>query len=141
MANRRKASQTPRREFLKLGFAAAAFGPFFSFPSRALLSQKTLRIAKWAHFVPGFDAWFEKMAKEWGEQHETKVALDNVPLEKIHETAAAEVRTGSGHDIVMFPWPAAEFQQHAIDHADIYQGVTAKYGSIPLIAYKLKKKK
>ncbi len=29
---------------------------FFVFTPDALASQKTLKIAKWAHFVPGFDS-------------------------------------------------------------------------------------
>jgi len=41
-------AKASRRDFLKLVAGAAAFGPFFLFPDRALASQKTLKIAKWA---------------------------------------------------------------------------------------------
>jgi multiple sugar transport system substrate-binding protein len=128
--------QIRRRDFLRSGFAAAALGPFFTFPSRTLASKKMLKIAKWIHSVPEFDLWFESAAKDWGVQHDTQVTIDNIPVEQVWAHAAAEVEADRGHDIFVFPWPPAEFQQHAIDHTEVYQAVAAKYGSIPLIAYK-----
>jgi len=126
-----------RREFIRLAAVAAASGPFFSFPERALASQKTLRIAKWAHFLPEYDSWFEKeLASQWGEKNDTKIIVDHIPVERVHADAAAEVAAGKGHDLFMFPWPPAEFHRHAIDHAEIYQNVSFKYGSIPQISYK-----
>jgi multiple sugar transport system substrate-binding protein len=127
-----------RRDFLKLAaISAAAFGPFFLFPDRALASQKTLKIAKWAHFLPGYDAWFANgLAQEWGKQHDTKVVVDFIPIEEIRVHAAAEVKTGKGHDVFMFPWPPAEYQQHVIDHNEIYQTVAMKYGQIDRFAHR-----
>jgi multiple sugar transport system substrate-binding protein len=141
-----KSNTSSRRNFLKLAAGAAAFGPFFSFPERALASQKTLKIAKWAHFLPEFDQWFENVvAKQWGEKNDTKVKIDLVPVEEIRARALAEAKAGKGHDLFMFPWPPAEFWQHVIDHAEIYQAVAPKYGAIQQLAhrstynYKLKK--
>lgn len=54
-----------RRNFLKLAAGTAVFCPFVSFPLRAIASQPTLKIAKWAHFLPEFDTWFEGWANEW----------------------------------------------------------------------------
>jgi hypothetical protein len=48
-------NKTSRRDFLRLAAGSAAFGPFFVFPERALASQKTLKITKWAHFLPEYD--------------------------------------------------------------------------------------
>jgi multiple sugar transport system substrate-binding protein len=127
----------PRRDFIKLATAAAAVGPFLNFLPRQLGNPKTLKIAKWTHFVPEYDAWFEsEWIKQWGETNNTKVTVDNIPVEKVHAEAVAEVAAGKGHDIFMFPWPPAEFHRHAIDHADIYQNISMKYGSIPQISYK-----
>ena len=62
----------PRRDFVKLAATTAAIGPFFTFSPRAFAAPKTLKIAKWAHFVPEFDAWFEtEWAKAWGEKNNT----------------------------------------------------------------------
>lgn len=135
--NRRAGSETSRRNFLKLAAGAAAFGPFFLFPDRALASQKTLKIAKWAHFLPEFDQWFVNvLAKDWGRQNDTKVTVDVIPVEEIRERAFAEIKAGKGHDVFIFPWPPAEFFQHVIDHGAVYQIVAAKYGAIQQLAHR-----
>src|SRR5215467_2321138 len=105
---RTTSSKTSRRNFLKLTAATAAFGPFFLFPERAQAGQKTLKIAKWAHFLPEFDHWFVNvLAQEWGEKHDTKVIVDLIPVEAVYARAWAEVKTAQGHDVFMFPWPPA----------------------------------
>ena len=127
----------PRRDFIKIAAAVASVGPFFTFSGRALASSKSLRIAKWAHFLPEYDDWFEReWAKRWGDQNNTEVRVDRVPIERVHSEASAETAAGKGHDIFMFPWPPAEFHRHAIDHSEIYQNVQMKYGSIPQISYR-----
>lgn len=128
--------KTSRREFLKLAVGTSAFGPFFLFPERVLASQKTLKIAKWAHFLPEFDQWFANdLAKEWGQKHGVRVTVDLMPIEQVHARAAAEIKAEKGHDVFMFPWPPAEFYQHVIDHSEIYQTVHLKYGQIDRFAY------
>jgi multiple sugar transport system substrate-binding protein len=131
---RARGKQFPRRDFIRL--ASAAAGPFFLFPIRALAGQKTLKIAKWAHFVPEFDLWFRDTVQEWGKQNDTRVTVDIIPVEQIRDRAFAEVTAGKGHDIFIFPWPPAEYHQHVIDHAAIYQMVAAKYGSIQQLAFR-----
>ncbi|HEY7406497.1 MAG TPA: twin-arginine translocation signal domain-containing protein [Candidatus Angelobacter sp.] len=125
-----------RRDFIKSAAGAAAMGPFFLFPSQAHASQKTLKIAKWTHFVPEYDSWFESMAKEWGKQHDTKIIVDEIPVEGVRAAATAEVKVGKGHDVFIFPWSPAEYYQHVVDHGEIYQNVAGKYGAIPLLAYR-----
>jgi multiple sugar transport system substrate-binding protein len=131
---RARAKQFPRRDFIRL--AGAAAGPFFLFPIRTLASQKTLKIAKWAHFVPDFDLWFQDTVQEWGKQNDTRVTVDIILVEQIRDRAFAEVTAGKGHDIFIFPWPPAEYHQHVIDHAGIYQMVAAKYGAIQQLAFR-----
>jgi multiple sugar transport system substrate-binding protein len=124
--------KTSRRDFLKLAAGTAALGPFFLFPEHALASQKTLKIAKWAHFLPEFDQWFiNVVAADWAKQNDTKVTVDLVPTEKIRDLAFAEVKAGKGHDLLMFPWPPAEFFQHVIDHA-----VAPRFGAIQQLAHR-----
>jgi len=119
-----------RRDIVALAATAVA-APFVIVPGRAQSSQPTLKIAKWAHFLPEYDAWFaDELAAEWGRQHDTKVVVDVIPAERIHAAATAEVTAGTGHDLFMFPWPPAEFQQHVIDHAEIYQKVAFRYGTL-----------
>lgn len=130
-------SKTSRRDFLKLAAGTAAFGPFLNFPARAVSSQKTLKIAKWAHFLPEYDQWFvHVLAAEWGRKNDTNVTVDIFPLEQIRDRAFAEVKAGKGHDAFMFPWPPAEFHQHVIDHGEIYQAVAGRVGAIQQLAHR-----
>lgn len=134
---RTKGNATSRRDFLKLAAGAAACGPFFLFPERAHASQKTLKIAKWAHFLPEFDQWFVNvLAQDWGKQNDTQVTVDVIPVEEIRGRAFAEVKAGQGHDLFIFPWPPAEYHQHVIDHGEVYQSVASRYGSIQQLAHR-----
>ena len=133
----RSGKKLPRRDFVRLATTTAACGPFFLFPDRGLASQKTLKIAKWAHFVPGFDPWFEgELAREWGKQHDTNVVVDHIPVERINARASAEAAAGKGHDLFMFPWPPAVYQQHVIDHTEVYQSVAFKYGNVDRLGHR-----
>src|SRR5580704_16485083 len=95
-----------RRDFTKstAGALAASAGPFFLFPGRALAGRKTLRIAKWTHFVPEYDQWFGgEYVKQWGERHDTSVIVDHIPVDRISARAAGEVAAATGHDLFLFP--------------------------------------
>jgi len=133
---RKRITDATRRDFLKLAATAATLSPFISFPPPSFAGQATLRIAKWAHFLPEFDTWFESMADNWGRQHNAQVSVDQIAVENIYTLAKTETKFGQGHDLVIFPWPPAEFQQDAIDHGGIYQAVAGRYGAIPQIAFK-----
>src|SRR5258708_16806774 len=125
----------PRRDVIRRAAGAAASGLLF--PERALAQQKTLKIAKWAHFLPEFDRWFEEeLAGEWGKRHDTRVVVDHVPVEKIGALAAAEVAAREGHDLFIFPWPPAEYQRHAIDHAEVYQAVASTHGHVAPVGHR-----
>src|SRR5262249_45392988 len=126
-----------RREFLRLAASTVAFGPFFAFPARASASQKTLKIARWAHFLPEYDEWFEReYLPDWGRRHDTKVIVHRIPIDKINTQAAAETAAGKGHDLFMFPWPPAEFSQHVIDHREVYQGESGRHGPATRIGHR-----
>jgi multiple sugar transport system substrate-binding protein len=134
---RPKRKRVTRRNFIKLAAGAAAVGPFLVFTPNAFASENTLKVAKWAHFLPEFDDWFVNvMAAAWGRQNNTKVTVDVIPVEEIRDRAFAEVTAGKGHDVFIFPWPPAEYHQHAIDHAGIYQTVADKYGAIQQLAHR-----
>jgi multiple sugar transport system substrate-binding protein len=141
-----------RREFLRLTAAAAAAGSLLLQSERAGAAgrpeasagdgsagarQPTLRIAKYAHFLPEYDAWFENvLARGWGQRNGVKVIVDHIPIEEIAARAAAEAAARRGHDLFMFPWPPAEHRQLAIDHAEIYTAVSFRHGSIDRLGHK-----
>ena len=107
-----------RRDFIKLAAGVTAASPFI-LSNTARAARKRLRIVKWAHFVPEFDVWFESVARDWGEQNHIKVSVDVIPVESVAAVAAAQTRAGKGHDVFIFPWPPAQFYQHAIDHGAV----------------------
>src|SRR4051812_34574429 len=83
-----------RRSFMKLAGGGAlltgALGPHFLFPQRAMAQRRTLKILQWSHFVPAYDAWFNgTFAKQWGEQHNTNVVVDNINLVDLNTRAAS----------------------------------------------------
>lgn len=132
-----------RRDFIKLArsgtlaLGAASAGPFFSFPDRARARQKTLKVLQWKHFVPGYDQWFDDVfAKHWGQEHDTRVIVDHVPLEAIHARAAAEVTARKGHDLTMFVSPPAGYEKQVIDHWEVYREVEQKHGNLIRLAHR-----
>src|SRR5438445_12123179 len=67
-----------RREFVTTttGVAvAAALGPTI----RIKRPQKTLKILQWSHFVPSYDVWFDKYAKDWGPAKGARGRFDQMP--------------------------------------------------------------
>src|SRR5258708_36282649 len=104
-----RATKPSRRDVVRLAAATAAVGPFVAFPDRTLASQQTLKIAKWAHFLPEYDEWFAgALAEAWRRQHDTKVVVDHIPVESIHAVAAAEAAAANGHYASLFHSPPAD---------------------------------
>ena len=95
-----RAKRVSRRNFIKLAAGVTAAGPFFVFTPDAFASSKTLKVAKWAHFLPEYDEWFVNVAaSQWGKQNNTKVTVDLIPVEEVRNRAFAEVAAGKGHDV------------------------------------------
>src|SRR2546422_260063 len=68
-----------RREFVKTttgAAAAVALGPTVWIKR----PQKSLKILQWSHFVPSYDAWFDKYAKDWGTAKGVEVTVDHISL-------------------------------------------------------------
>jgi multiple sugar transport system substrate-binding protein len=106
-------------------------------PRRARAQQKTLRILQWKHFVPSYDAWFnDTYVKEWGEQNDTRVIVDNVGLGDIGARAAAEAEAQQGHDLVMLLAPPAAYEDQVIDHREIYEECERRYGDAGDFAFR-----
>ena len=70
-----------------------------------MADTKTLSIVQWSHFVPEYDKWFDKFAKDWGEKNNVTVTVDHIPVQDVAARAAAEASAGSGHDL--FGWNGA----------------------------------
>jgi multiple sugar transport system substrate-binding protein len=114
------------------GMAPAIFTPFVS---RALAAAKTLTIIQWSHFVPEFDAWFDKFAQDWGARHGVSVTVDHVPHLEIPARAASEVAAKAGHDLFM--WNGAGgphvYKKFLADVSKVVDYVQDKHGQIDTI--------
>src|SRR5438093_4708021 len=108
MSDPRSAQTAPatvnRREFLPAAGAGVAGGALLTMlearQAPAQIKGTTLRILQWSHFIPAYDAWYDKFAKEWGEKNGVKVRVDHIPHLDIPARMAAEFAAGAGHDII-----------------------------------------
>ncbi|MGH7153030.1 MAG: ABC transporter substrate-binding protein, partial [Acetobacteraceae bacterium] len=132
--------QIGRRQLLTsagLGVAAVTIGPGLGAPfiSRAYAQTKTLSIVQWSHFVPAFDTWFDKFAKDWGEKQGIAVSVDHIPELDVAARAAAEVAAQSGHDLFM--WNGAGgphlYRNHLVNMTNFVTGLEKKYGEVSVI--------
>ena len=126
-----------RRRFLKntgLTLAAAGSAPLLSAPfvSKALADNKSLSIVQWAHFVPEYDTWFDKFAKDWGEKNKIAVTVDHIPVQNVPARAAAEASAQSGHDLFGFNGAGGAhlYRKFFIDVADLVKETEKKYGKV-----------
>src|SRR5712692_4225873 len=87
-----------RREFVTTAGTAAlaaALGPTILIRR----AQKTLKIIQWSHFVPAYDVWFDRYAKDWGTAKGVEVTVDHISLADLTTRANAEVAAQQGHDL------------------------------------------
>jgi len=131
MAKSSSDQSASRRRFIKQAGAMAltpALAPQLMGTAQAA-PRKSLKIMQWNHFVPAFDEWFNKVfIKQWGEKNDTDVVVTNVAMTSIESRAAAELSKKQGHDLCMFLSPPASYEDHVIDHRDIYAECERKYG-------------
>ncbi len=129
-----------RRKFLKTaGYSALAAGAATNLllPRYAHGRRKTLKILQWNHFVPAYDEWFNNVyTADWGARNDTDVVVDNVGMTSLNSRAAAEISAQQGHDLFMFLKPSPTFEDHAIDHGEIYGECERRYGQPMELAIK-----
>jgi multiple sugar transport system substrate-binding protein len=90
----------------------------------------SLKLLMRAHFVPAFDVWFDKWAKEWGEKNKVAVEVDHILAGELPAKWAAEVATGDGHDLMGFTQSGAinVFNKHLVDLSDLAKQVGEAHG-------------
>lgn len=123
-----------RRHFLKTTAAGLAGGSLASMiaarSAPAAIRGTALRIIQWSHFVPAYDAWFDKFAKEWGDKNGVKIRVDHMPHLEQPARYAAELAAGAGHDI--FSRTGGEmvglYYKHLVDISDMMVAMGKKYG-------------
>src|SRR6266540_3807454 len=99
-----KRKRMDRRQFVRTTGAAAAavLGP----TSWVKRQQKTLKIIQWSHFVPAYDAWFDKYAKDWGtakgvevDEERGEVVLGRPGVDDLHALGERVARLEDPDDV------------------------------------------
>src|SRR5438309_296983 len=118
-----------RREFVKTttgAAAAVALGPTVWIKR----PQKSLKILQWSHFVPSYDVWFDKYAKDWGTAKGVEVTVDHISLADLGTRANAEVAAQQGHDLFQFLSPPGAFEPQVLDMADVVKEAERQNGPL-----------
>ena len=91
----------------------------------------TLRMLKWSHFIPAYDQWFDKFAREWGEKNGVKVLVDHIPHLELPARYAAEFAAGAGHDLIYFVGQilTGHYYKNLVNLSDLAEGLAKKYGA------------
>src|SRR2546430_11049989 len=129
MTQPKRPNSIDRREFVTTttgAAAAVALGPTIWLKR----PQKTLKILQWSHFVPSYDVWFDKYAKDWGTAKGIDVTVDHISLADLGTRANAEVAAQQGHDLFQFLSPPGAFEPQVLDMADVVQQAERQNGPI-----------
>jgi multiple sugar transport system substrate-binding protein len=123
-----------RRGFVKMSSAGLAGSSLLTMldarQAPAQIKGTTLRILQWSHFIPAYDVWFDKFAKEWGDKNGVKVRVDHIPHLEIPARMAAEFAAGSGHDIIYNGSSILTrlYYKNLVDLSDVADSAGKKYG-------------
>src|SRR5439155_4263119 len=90
-------SEQSRRDFIVrsgAGLAGASVATMLATrQAPAQLRGTTLRTVMWSHFVPAYDVWLDKVARDWGAQTGVRVLVDHIPNLELPARYAAEFRS------------------------------------------------
>ncbi len=87
-----------------------------------------LKILMWSHFVPAYDQWFDKFAKDWGAANGVNVRVDHIPHLQLPARHAAEIASQAGHDIVQFALAVGGGAHFYAKHLEDLDDIVAKVG-------------
>jgi multiple sugar transport system substrate-binding protein len=96
----------------------------------AQIKGTNLRLLIWSHYVPAYDVWFDKFAKEWGDKTGVKVRVDHIPHLELPARYAAEFAAGAGHDLIYYAGQilTGQYFRSLVDLTDVADGLGKKYG-------------
>lgn len=107
---------------------AAGTGPATTFQSPSTKLSGSLKILSWSHFVPRHDKWFDPFAREWGNKVGVHVSVDHIHDSDIPTRIAAEIQSGSGHDLIQYLAPLSQFEPSVLDMRDVTEEATRRFG-------------
>jgi multiple sugar transport system substrate-binding protein len=127
------AANLSRRNLLKAGAGVASASLLTMLDARrapAQIKGTSLRILQWSHFVPAYDAWFDKFVEEWGNANGVKVRVDRIPHLELPSRLAAEFAAGRGHDLIYFVGTILTglYYKGLVDVSDVSERIGTKWG-------------
>src|SRR5256884_4388209 len=126
-----KRKNIDRRDFVTTTTGVALAAALGGGPTiRIKRPQKTLKILQWSHFVPSYDVWFDKYAKDWGTAKGVDVTVDHIALADLGTRANAEVAAQQGHDLFQFLSPPGAFETQVLDMADVVKEAEPQHGPL-----------
>ena len=110
------------------GPQAAGPGPATTFEPPSTKLSGTLKVLMWSHFVPRHDTWFDPFAKDWGNKVGVNVSVDHINNADIPVRIAAEIQSGSGHDLIQYIAPLSQFEPSVLDLHDVTDEEGRRFG-------------
>jgi multiple sugar transport system substrate-binding protein len=90
--------------------------------------KKQLKILQWSHFVPRYDTWFDGYVKKWGSDNGVTVTVNHIDLADLSARTAAEISSGSGHDLIELLSPPSAFEPSAQDLTHVNKEAEKRFG-------------
>lgn len=110
------------------GPQAAGPGPATTFEPPSTKLSGALKVLMWSHFVPRHDTWFDPFAKDWGNKVGVNVSVDHINNADIPVRIAAEIQSGSGHDLIQYIAPLSQFEPSVLDLRDVTDEAGRRFG-------------
>jgi multiple sugar transport system substrate-binding protein len=120
-----------RRRFLHTSAGGlAGLAGILSFrvaPSYA--QSREISLLTWAHFVPQADQKLDEIAKRFTQATKVNLRIDRLQEAQMAAKLAAEVQTGSGHDLLMLRMHLPQLHAtNLADMSDVVEPLVKRYG-------------
>jgi multiple sugar transport system substrate-binding protein len=120
-----------RRRFLyaSMGGMAGLAGVLALRPPPSFAQARELSMLSWAHFVPQADQALQEIGKRFEKATKIKIRFDHLQEPQMAAKLAAEVQTGTGHDLLMLRMHLPLLHAtNLVDMSDVVDALTKKYG-------------
>jgi multiple sugar transport system substrate-binding protein len=118
-----------RRQFIGTAATAGWLGITAAGRAPAYAQKRDMSMITWNHFVPASDERLKELAAEFGKRANVTLRIDTMAHLQLPAKWAAEVQTGTGHDLV-FTYSEAPFlyERFLVPMDDVVGEVEKTYG-------------
>jgi multiple sugar transport system substrate-binding protein len=128
-----RADRLTRRRFLQTsaGGLAGLAGIFALQVPPSLAQQREISMLSWAHFVPQADEKLHEIGTRFEKATKIKIRFDHLQEAQMAAKLAAEVQTGTGHDLLMLRMHLPLLHATNLeDMSDVVETLTKRYGPL-----------